>query len=337
MADPPVLEIEHLSVKIHTEGRLLKVVDDVSISLGPDEVMCIVGESGSGKSVTMLSVMRLMDDRIVDYEGSVLFEGRNLLALSQREMQSIRGSRISMIFQDPMTALNPVYRVGWQLAEQMQAHSDLSDRDARQRASELLREVGISDPEERIDSFPHQLSGGMRQRVMVALALSCEPRILIADEPTTALDVTIQAQILRLIAKLKTETAMSVILVTHDMGVVAELADRVQVMYGGRVVEEGSVFDIFERPLHPYTIGLRASIPRLLEPRPRRLPSIAGAPAAAGQIAPGCVFAARCPHRFEPCGVQPALSNVAPGHQVACYLHTASPEDRRRASEVKQP
>ncbi len=336
MPGPPVLEIEQLSVKIHTEGRLLKVVDDVSISLGADEVMCIVGESGSGKSVTMLSVMRLMDDLIVDYEGSVRFEGRDLLTLSQREMQSIRGSRIAMIFQDPMTALNPVYRVGWQLAEQIRAHSGLSGREARARSLALLREVGISDPEERIDSYPHQLSGGMRQRVMVALALSCRPRILIADEPTTALDVTIQAQILRLIAKLKAETAMSVILVTHDMGVVAELADRVQVMYGGRVVEEGSVFDIFERPLHPYTLGLRASIPRLLEPRPRRLPSIAGAPAAAGQIEPGCVFAARCPHRFEPCGVQPALRAVAAGHRVACYLHTASPEDGLRASEAKQ-
>ncbi len=324
MAGPPVLDIQQLSVNIRTEQRLLKVVDDVSISLGPDEVMCIVGESGSGKSVTMLSVMRLMDDRVVDYEGSVLFEDRDLLTLSQRQMQSIRGSRIAMIFQDPMTALNPVYRIGWQLAEQIRAHSDLSDKAARRRALALLREVGIADPEQRIDSYPHELSGGMRQRVMVALALSCQPRILIADEPTTALDVTIQAQILRLIAKLKTETAMSVILVTHDMGVVAELADRVQVMYGGRVVEAGTVFDIFERPLHPYTVGLRASIPRLFEPRPSRLPSIAGAPASAGQIAPGCVFAGRCPHRFEPCGVQPALRTVSDGHRVACHLHSGS-------------
>jgi peptide/nickel transport system ATP-binding protein len=316
----PLLEIEHLSVTIRTEGEPVTVVDDVSMSLAHNELLCVVGESGSGKSVTMLSVMRLMDDSLVTYDGVVRLDGKDLLSISQREMRSVRGTGIAMIFQDPMTALNPVYRLGWQIAEQIQAHGDASDEQARAQAVSLLRAVGISDPEHRVDAYPHQLSGGMRQRVMIALALSCRPRILIADEPTTALDVTIQAQILRLIRTLQTDTGMSVVLVTHDMGVVAEVADRVQVMYGGRVVERGSALDIFDDPQHPYTWGLLGSIPRLDEPRPRRLPSIAGAPAAAGHIEPGCVFAARCPHRFEPCDVQPALETVADGHEVACHL-----------------
>ncbi len=323
-----VLSVERLSVTIRTERESVTVVDDVSIAVAPDEVMCIVGESGSGKSVTMLSVMRLMDDRIVQYSGTVGFEGSDLLSLSQREMQRIRGSGIAMIFQDPMTALNPVYRIGWQITEQIQAHARVPDREARARALGLLRAVGISDPERRIDNYPHQLSGGMRQRVMIALALSCKPKILIADEPTTALDVTIQAQILRLIGKLKSQTGMSVILVTHDMGVVAEIADRVHVMYGGRVVEQGAAADIFENPQHPYTWGLLGSIPRLYGPRPRRLPSIAGAPAAAGHIAPGCVFAARCPHRFAACDQPPPLSQAAAaGHLAACHL----PPEQRQA------
>jgi peptide/nickel transport system ATP-binding protein len=321
----PLLEIEQLCVTIRTEDQSVTVVDDVSMSLAHNELLCIVGESGSGKSVTMLSVMRLMDDSIVTYDGVVRFDGKNLLSLSQREMQNVRGSGIAMIFQDPMTALNPVYRLGWQIAEQIQAHTDVSDKQAREQAIALLRAVGISDPEQRVDAYPHQLSGGMRQRVMIALALSCRPRILIADEPTTALDVTIQAQILELIRSLQTDTGMSVVLVTHDMGVVAEIADRVQVMYGGRVVERGLALDIFDDPQHPYTWGLLGSIPRLSEPRPKRLPSIAGAPAAAGHIAPGCVFAARCPHRFEPCDVQPVLETFAEGHEVACHL---PPEER---------
>jgi peptide/nickel transport system ATP-binding protein len=334
-----LLEIENLSVTIRTESESVTVVDDVSLSLARNELLCIVGESGSGKSVTMLSVMRLMDDAIVEYSGSVRFEGHDLLVMSQREMQGIRGTGIAMIFQDPMTALNPVYRLGWQIQEQIQAHSEASDDAAREQAIALLRAVGIADPEQRVDSYPHQLSGGMRQRVMIALALSCHPRILIADEPTTALDVTIQAQILRLIRQLQHDTGMSVVLVTHDMGVVAEVADRVQVMYGGRIVERGPALEIFDNPQHPYTWGLLGSIPRLSEPRPRRLPSIPGAPAAAGHIAPGCVFAARCPHRFAPCGVQPALDAISAGHEVACHLpaevraslgvphHTTSTED----------
>jgi peptide/nickel transport system ATP-binding protein len=235
-------------------------------------------------------------------------------------MQQVRGSGIAMIFQDPMTALNPVYRIGWQIAEQIRAHADVSSQEARSQTHALLRAVGIPDPDRRIDSYPHELSGGMRQRVMIALALSCQPKILIADEPTTALDVTIQAQILRLIMQLKADTGMAVILVTHNMGVVAEVADRVYVMYGGRLVEQGSAVDIFSNTQHPYTWGLLRSIPRLYEARPHRLAAIPGTPAAAGQIAPGCVFAARCAHRFEACSVQPSLSPVNGDHLVACHL-----------------
>jgi peptide/nickel transport system ATP-binding protein len=322
MSNQPLLEVRDLRVSIRTEQETLTIVNDVSLELRSNEVLCIVGESGSGKSVTMLSVMRLLDERVASYQGSVQFEGSELLTMSAREMRGVRGSGIAMIFQDPMTALNPVYRIGWQIAEQIRAHGDVSRAQAREQTLRLLTDVGISDPHRRIDDFPHQLSGGMRQRVMIALALSCKPRILIADEPTTALDVTVQSQILQLIADLKDETGMAVVLVTHDMGVVADLADRVQVMYGGRIVEEGPAEEIFNDARHPYTQGLLASIPRLDQPRPRRLPSIAGVPASAGRLAPGCVFAARCPHRFEPCAEQPELRVVAtsPGHQVACHL-----------------
>jgi peptide/nickel transport system ATP-binding protein len=337
-AEDVLLDVRNLRVSISTERGTVTVVEDVSLMLAADEVLCIVGESGSGKSVTMLSVMRLMDERAVSYQGAVEFDGKDLLGRSQHDMREIRGAGIAMIFQDPMTALNPVYRIGWQLCEQIRAHSKVSRGQARVRALELLTAVGIADPDRRIDNFPHELSGGMRQRVMIALALSCRPRILIADEPTTALDVTVQSQILKLIAELKSETGMAVVLVTHDMGVVAELADRVQVMYGGRVVEEGTAAEIFNDARHPYTWGLLGSIPRLDQPRPDRLPSIAGVPASAGNIAPGCVFAARCPHRFEPCGVQPQLLQLSPtpqlspkpqlspapesgvGHRAACYL-----------------
>jgi oligopeptide/dipeptide ABC transporter ATP-binding protein len=326
----PLLEVRGLRTEIATETGTVTVLDDVSFSLSPNEVLCVVGESGSGKSVTMLSVMRLMDERITTYTGQVLFEGNDLLALAPRKMRQVRGAGIAMIFQDPMTALNPVYPIGWQIAEQLRAHGDLSAGEAKVRALELLRTVGISDPDRRIAAYPHELSGGMRQRVMIALALSCEPRVLIADEPTTALDVTIQAQILDLIARLKDETGMAIMLVTHDMGVVAELADRVQVMYGGRIVEQGSVEDIFERPQHPYTRGLLASIPRLDRPRPRRLSSIPGSPATAGQTGEACVFIDRCPHRYEPCALQPALFLAAAGHRAACHLlddKPTSPDD----------
>ena len=321
MTDTPLLDVQGLRVDIRTDDGVLRVVDDVSFSLATNEVLCVVGESGSGKSVTMLSVMRLMDERFTEFSGRVAFDDVDLLTLSRKAMRRVRGAGIAMIFQDPMTALNPVYPIGWQIGEQIQAHTDLGAREVRARSLELLRTVGISDPERRIDAYPHELSGGMRQRVMIALALSCGPRILIADEPTTALDVTIQAQILALIADLKDSTGMSIVLVTHDMGVVAELADRVQVMYGGRIVEEGTATDIFDDPQHPYTWGLLASIPRLDLPKPRRLPSIPGSPASAGRPSQACVFVARCPYRFDACDVQPALLPVGETrHRAACHL-----------------
>jgi peptide/nickel transport system ATP-binding protein len=324
---PPILRVENLTVRIRGEGPPTRIVEDVSFVVAPDEVLCVVGESGSGKSVTMLSVMRLLDARLAEYEGRVLFGGEDLLSLSPREMRGVRGAGIAMIFQDPMTALSPVHTVGWQIAEQIAAHQTVSSREARSLVLDLLGQVGISDPERRIDAYPHQLSGGMRQRVMIALALSCRPRLLIADEPTTALDVTIQAQILALITALKESTGMAIVLVTHDMGVVAELADRVQIMYAGRVVEEGTARDVFEVPRHPYTWGLLDSVPRMDRPRPRRLPSIAGAPAAAGQVGDGCVFADRCPHRFDKCDERPTLRDVPgdPGHRAACHLTADRP------------
>ena len=339
-SDDRVLRVSDLGVRIAGESGDATILHSVSFDLGRDEILCVVGESGSGKSVTMLSVMRLMDERITTYTGRIEFEEKNLLDLSPREMRAVRGARIAMIFQDPMTALNPVYPIGWQLVEQLRAHTELSRTAARSRAVELLRAAGLADPERRIDDFPHQLSGGMRQRVMIALALSCRPRILIADEPTTALDVTVQAQILELIAELKAETGMSVLLVTHDMGVVAELADRVQVMYGGRVVEEGAVGDIFNRAEHPYTWGLLGSIPRLDQPRPHRLPSIPGVPANAADVGEGCVFRDRCPHRFAPCDRQPPLESASGAagpnsgaggspHRVACHLPPAERAARR--------
>ncbi len=317
----PLLDVRDLRVTFLTDGGDVTAVDGVSFALGADEVLGIVGESGSGKSVTMMSVMRLVPERNTRFEGEVHYGGRDLMQLSQRAMREVRGGEIAMIFQDPMTSLNPVYRVGWQIAEQVREHEGLSAAEARDRAVELLRAVGIPDAEQRVDDFPHHFSGGMRQRVMIAMALSCRPRVLIADEPTTALDVTIQAQILDLIRTLRRETGSSVVLITHDMGVVAELADRVQVMYGGRVVEQGPTRAIFHDPLHPYTWGLLGSIARLDRPRPRRLTAIGGAPQSASETPAGCVFADRCPYRFERCSEPPPLeAKRGPGHLDACHL-----------------
>jgi peptide/nickel transport system ATP-binding protein len=317
----PLLDVRDLRVTFRTDGGDVTAVDGVSFALGADEVLGIVGESGSGKSVTMMSVMRLVPERNTRFEGEVHYGGRDLMQLSQRAMRQVRGSEIAMIFQDPMTSLNPVYRVGWQIAEQVREHEGLSAAAARDRAVELLRAVGIPDPDQRVDDFPHHFSGGMRQRVMIAMALSCRPRVLIADEPTTALDVTIQAQILDLIRTLRRETGSSVVLITHDMGVVAELADRVQVMYGGRVVEQGPTRAIFHDPLHPYTWGLLNSIARLDRPRPRRLTAIGGAPQSASETPTGCVFADRCPYRFERCSEPPPLeAKRGPDHLDACHL-----------------
>jgi peptide/nickel transport system ATP-binding protein len=318
----PLLDVRDLRVTFLTDGGNVTAVDGVSLALGADEVLGIVGESGSGKSVTMMSVMRLVPERNTRFEGEVLYGGRYLMQLSRRTMREVHGSEIAMIFQDPMTSLNAVYTVGWQIAEQLREHEGLSAAAARDRAIELLRSVGIPDAERRVDDYPHQFSGGMRQRVMIAMALSCSPRVLIADEPTTALDVTIQAQILDLIRTLRRETGSSVVLITHDMGVVAELADRVLVMYGGRIVEQGPTRAIFHDPLHPYTWGLLGSIARLDRPRPHRLTAIGGSPAPAWATPSGCVFADRCPHRFEKCSEPPPLTakRGAEDHLDACWL-----------------
>src|SRR5256714_7930505 len=271
----------------------------------------------------MMAVMRLIRDPNAVVEGEVLLRGRNLMRLSQREMREVRGGEIAMIFQDPMTALTPVYTVGWQIAEQLRAHEQMSRRQARDRTVELLREVGISNPSRRIDDYPHEFSGGMRQRVMIAMALSCNPSLLIADEPTTALDVTIQAQILAELKELQSETDAGIIMVTHDLGVVADIADRVLVMYGGRVVEEGTLDEIFYDPQHPYTWGLLGSVTRVDRERPTRLPAIPGMPPSLLHPPQGCHFRPRCPHEFDKCAQVPPLEQRvadAPGHCDRCWL-----------------
>ncbi|HYK29260.1 MAG TPA: ABC transporter ATP-binding protein, partial [Streptosporangiaceae bacterium] len=293
MADP-LLEIRDLRVSFRTDDGLVQAVDGVSAVLNEGETLGIVGESGSGKSVTMMTVMRLITDPNARFEGEVFYKGTNLMELPQDQIRSIRGGGISMIFQDPMTSLNPVYKVGWQIEEQIRAHDNVSKQAARARAIELLKDVGIPNASERIDSYPHEFSGGMRQRVMIAMAVSCNPDVLIADEPTTALDVTIQAQILNLIKKLRTEFGTAVVLITHDMGVVADMADRIAVMYAGRIVEQGTQREIFYDPQHPYTWGLLGSIARLDRPRPRRLAAIPGQPPSLMRLPQGCAFADRC-------------------------------------------
>jgi peptide/nickel transport system ATP-binding protein len=316
----PLLEVRDLDVTFRTENGVVHAVDGLSLSLALGEVVGIVGESGSGKTVSMMAVMRLIRDPNAVVAGEVIHRGRDLLKLSPREMREVRGGEIAMIFQDPMTALTPVYTVGWQIAEQLRAHEDLTRKQARGRTVELLAEVGISNPERRIDDYPHQFSGGMRQRVMIAMALSCNPSLLIADEPTTALDVTIQAQILELMKRLQRDYGSSILLITHDMGVVSEIAERVIVMYAGSVIEEGPKAAIFRDPQHPYTWGLLGSIPRVGR-RVRRLATIPGSPPSLLAPPAGCRFAPRCVHRFERCSVRPELiERVAPGRADACHL-----------------
>ncbi len=314
-----LLEVRGLSVSFRTERGILRAVDDVSFRVGEREILGVVGESGSGKTVSLMSVMGLINDPNAIIEGSIVFKGRELHGLSRRALRSIRGREIAMIFQDPMTALTPVYTIGWQIIEQLRAHNKLSKGAARLRAIELLDAVGIANPAVTIDRFPHQLSGGMRQRAFIAMALSCNPSLLIADEPTTALDVTVQAQILELIQKLRRDFGSSIILITHDMGVVAEVADRVMVMYAGRIVERGSMRELFGQPWHPYTWGLHDSIPPLDGVRLRRLPSIPGNPPSLLSLPPGCAFSPRCRYRFAPCGQRPELEGAG-GHQAACFI-----------------
>ena len=322
-----LLEIRGLKTHFKTDDGWLHAVDGVDLDIDAGETVCVVGESGCGKSVTAKTVMKLIDmppGKIV--AGQVRWRGRDLVPLGPREMQAIRAREIAIIFQEPITSLNPVYTVGEQIAESLRLHEGLSRRDALDRAVEMLRRVRIPTPERRIKDYPHQFSGGMRQRVMIAIALACNPKLLIADEPTTALDVTIQAQILDLIAELKSELGMAVMLITHAMGVVAEVAQRVVVMYAGKVVEEASVEALFANPRHPYTQGLIRSIPRIdlaathrarLEAIPGTVPKLIDPPE-------GCRFAGRCQHVTPACRAStPPLDEVAPGHKVACFLEIA--------------
>jgi peptide/nickel transport system ATP-binding protein len=327
----PLLSVEDLKVHFATEDGLVKAVDGVSYEVEPGKVLGIVGESGSGKSVSSLTVMGLSRGDATRISGHVMFEGRDLLALSPDEMRKVRGDDIAMVFQDPLSSLHPFYRVGHQLVEAVRVHRPrTSARQARDRAIELLRMVGIPDPEGRISSYPHEFSGGMRQRVMIAMALVNEPKLLIADEPTTALDVTVQAQILELMNRLKDELGMAVVIITHDLGVVAEVADEVAVMYAGRIVEHTTTAKLFSAPEHPYTWGLLRSIPRLDAPRDVALQPISGRPPSLINLPDGCSFHPRCPYvREAHKQVDPTLDPLPddPGHQVACLLPAAT---RRR-------
>jgi oligopeptide/dipeptide ABC transporter ATP-binding protein len=324
-ATRPVLQIEDLRTHFFTAIGTVRAVDGVSYALKPGETLGVVGESGCGKSVTALSVLRLVANppgRIVG--GAIRLDGKNLLELSEAEMEKIRGNDISMIFQEPMTSLNPLFTVGWQISEAVALHQGLSRREAWGRAVEMLRRVQIPEPEKRAHAYPHQLSGGMRQRVMIAMALSCNPKVLIADEPTTALDVTIQAQILDLMRELQETLGTAIILITHDMGVVAENADRVVVMYAGRKVEEAPAAELFDAPGHPYTKGLLGSIPHLdtaaSSNRRARLNEIKGMVPSLFNLPPGCSFAARCAYSTDQCReVTPALEEWRPGHWIACW------------------
>jgi oligopeptide/dipeptide ABC transporter ATP-binding protein len=324
----PLLEVRDLRVRFGTRDGVVRAVDGVSFSVEPRRAIGIVGESGSGKSVTALTILGLTRAPNATIEGSVLFDGVDLLRLDADELRDVRGSRIAMIFQDPLSSLHPLYKVGWQITEAIRAHEDVSRRIAHGRAVEALREVGIPSAEERMASYPHELSGGMRQRAMIAMALALNPDVLIADEPTTALDVTVQAQVLELIQKLQTERGTAVVLITHDLGVVAEMVEEVAVMYAGRVAEHGSLADVLERPTHPYTWGLLQSIPRLDAPRLERLHPIAGLPPSLIHVPSGCPFHPRCPYAFDICPRRvPPLSAIERGHEDACHLPAA--EKRR--------
>ncbi|WP_237215025.1 ABC transporter ATP-binding protein [Falsiroseomonas oryziterrae] len=317
----PILEVEDLRTHFFTRDGVTRAVDGVSFTVAPGETLGIVGESGCGKSVTALSILRLLPARLGRIVGgSVRFEGQELLSLPEGRMRDIRGNRVAMIFQEPMTSLNPVLTIGDQIAEAVMIHQGASRSDALRRAAEMLRLVRIPDAEKRVGDYPHQFSGGMRQRVMIAMALSCSPRLLIADEPTTALDVTVQAQILKLMLELKQATGSAVMLITHDLGVIAETCQRVIVMYAGRVVEQAEVLELFDAPLHPYTRGLMASIPRIGLGRRKRLAEIPGIVPDLRKPIVGCAFAPRCPIASARCRAEPPpLAEHRPGHLAACW------------------
>jgi len=327
-----ILEVKNLHVNFHTQNGVVKAVRGVDFTLNKGETLAIVGESGSGKSVTAKAIMRLLpkqNARITS--GKVNYEKNDLLEMPLKKIQQIRGSQISMVFQDPMTALNPTMKIGRQIIEGLKKHQNLSSKEAKIKAINMLKLVGIPNAEDRLDSYPHQYSGGMRQRVVIAMALACNPKILIADEPTTALDVTIQAQILELMKDLQAKTGTSIIIITHDLGVVANMADRVAVMYAGEIVEMGSVDEIFYNPQHPYTLGLLQSMPKLHENRNKPLIPIPGSPPDLASIGTGCPFAPRCPYTMKVCHYFPPVKKeILDGHSVSCWL-----QDNRTPKELQ--
>jgi peptide/nickel transport system ATP-binding protein len=329
-----LLQVTDLKVSFATEDGIVRAVDGVSFELNRGQVLGIVGESGSGKSVTAMTLLGLTRDKNTRFEGEILYKGRDVLKMNEEELQQVRGNEMSMIFQDPMTSLNPVYTVGAQIREAIQIHERADKGQARRRAIDLLRQVGIPNPDSRVDNYPHEFSGGMRQRAMIAMALACNPDVLIADEPTTALDVTIQAQIIELIDRLKDEFNSAVILITHDLGVVADVADEIIVMYAGRIVERAAKRSLFYDPQHPYTWGLLGSIPRLDRPRQERLHSIKGTPPSLIRTPTGCKFRPRCPHAFDKCMEEPSLENRVeePGHLDRCWLSVAEKRALREAT-----
>ncbi|MCM3260406.1 ABC transporter ATP-binding protein [Paenibacillus lautus] len=329
MSQTPLLEVKNLITTFATDDGTVNAVDGVSFQVYPEETVGIVGESGCGKSVTAESILRLFDETTTRYDGEIRFAGQDLLQLSEEKMRTVRGNDISIIFQDPMSSLNPVYTIGDQIIEAITLHQKVSSRQARDRAVELLRLTGISDPQKRLRAYPHELSGGMRQRVMIALALSCEPRLLIADEPTTALDVTIQAQILELMNELKARLRMGIMLITHDLSVVAQMCSRVIVMYLGEVIEETDVVTLFDHPLHPYTMGLLQSVPNMEGQRKEKLYEIKGSVPAMQDVAHCCRFAPRCPFATDVCRSEPPiLEEAADGHRVRCWHYKEIAESR---------
>ncbi|MEE9324205.1 MAG: ABC transporter ATP-binding protein [Dehalococcoidia bacterium] len=330
-----LLQIRNLKTYFYTGDGVVKAVDGVSYDVGQGETLGLVGESGCGKSVSALSIMRLIPNppgRIVD--GEIIFDGRDLLKISEEEMRHIRGNDIAMVFQEPMTSLNPVLTIGRQLTETLQLHLKMDKKTALKRAAELLELVGIAEPDTRLSDYPHQFSGGMRQRVMIAMALSCNPKLLLADEPTTAVDVTIQAQLLELIKRLGDEFGTTVIVITHNLGVVARYANRVNVMYAGRIIETGTARDIYGDPRHPYTLGLLKSVPRLDEPRKEKLIPIEGMPPDLSHLPDGCAFRPRCTFAIDKCAQEiPPLLAMEGGHRAACWVDVTEKKNGNERGE----
>ena len=326
----PVLAVDGLTTQFNTQDGTVHAVNGVSFTLGEGEFIGVVGESGSGKSVSMMSLLRLIPMPPGEITGgTVMFDDQDLLQIDNEELRKVRGGEVGFIFQDPMTSLNPVLTIGKQITESLKLHTDLSKSESKARAAELLALVGIPDPEQRLKGYPHELSGGMRQRVMIAMALACSPKVIIADEPTTALDVTIQAQIIEIVRDLRTKLGTALIWITHDLGVIAGLADRVLVMYAGQIVEEAPVNELYARPQHPYTEGLLASVPRL-DQKGHELSSIEGQPPSMYRSPSSCSFSPRCPYAFERCAIEvPELRVISPGHKAACFydMQTGGPHD----------